>query len=533
VGEDPTFGELLDIHLTERGMSGNELARRLDVSPAKVTRWRNDAVPPQRPADVARIADVLGVHQQEDRRRLFQAAGFVYIEPSSNGSKAPEEGPPATGGTEEEPAPERPRLPGGLAYVVETLRLWWESVSAWAEAPSHARTSWAGMVLYVLGVWTDRLAPQAILRVLVAITLLILTAELLAPIFAWPLEPAGVRVVAFLKFSVGALVIPLVVAAVTKADREDEFDLTSQQARLSLWFLKFTGAVVGFLTFSLIVLLVPMVWYYFDQPPLSLRVRVVLVAIPLFFSYVVSRRIPTDRFKMYENELKLHDADWWFGACFVGLGLSGVWWWPLLYPVLADQVLGPAVLLGISIFMALAAQREEHSEGRAEQRFIVTMGVVIPLVLFGLMLSVAGAWLLPTDQWVYVVMLVLYLVSETLLGAVLWVRRPAILTLRGVMGLAGVVLLLNPLAMLNRWAALAAVVGIGIGWVAWGQRRFRNVLWVHPSWGLLQVAIGVSVGLLWRPGVPVLLNAVGFGAVMVALVWWAARPQESPEPTID
>lgn len=75
----PRFAELLDYHLTRTERSGSWLADRLEMNPSAVTRWRNGTSRPNSPELVNRIADILGVHDVEERRHLLAAAGYAAI----------------------------------------------------------------------------------------------------------------------------------------------------------------------------------------------------------------------------------------------------------------------------------------------------------------------------------------------------------------------------------------------------------------------------------------------------------------------
>ncbi|MCB9151613.1 MAG: helix-turn-helix domain-containing protein [Caldilineaceae bacterium] len=71
----PEFGELFDAYLSGVDMSGAQLARRLNVNPATITRWRNGQSRPRTPELVVRLADLLGIYGAE-REELVRSAGY-------------------------------------------------------------------------------------------------------------------------------------------------------------------------------------------------------------------------------------------------------------------------------------------------------------------------------------------------------------------------------------------------------------------------------------------------------------------------
>jgi len=98
------------------------------------------------------------------------------------------------------------------------------------------------------------------------------------------------------------------------------------------------------------------------------------------------------------------------------------------------------------------------------------------------------------------------------------------LTLRGVFG-AGIVVTLLYLVLesnfrLGGWLTLL-ITGL---WFVWGRIRFRDHIWIHPSFSLMVFSICVSFVLALREITPVWLNLGGFSIVAICLVTWANRP---------
>ena len=78
------FDELLSNKLTEMDLPGAWLARRLGVKRSTVNRWCNGGARPGEPELVIRIADLLDVHDTEERRQLLIAAGYASYVPDSD-----------------------------------------------------------------------------------------------------------------------------------------------------------------------------------------------------------------------------------------------------------------------------------------------------------------------------------------------------------------------------------------------------------------------------------------------------------------
>ena len=78
------FSDLLNQYLIQRDRSSSWLAHRLAIHRSTVNRWLNQATRPSTPEQVIRVADVLGVHAPAARQALLVAAGFAYVEDTTN-----------------------------------------------------------------------------------------------------------------------------------------------------------------------------------------------------------------------------------------------------------------------------------------------------------------------------------------------------------------------------------------------------------------------------------------------------------------
>ena len=242
--------------------------------------------------------------------------------------------------------------PGGGNLFIDAWKSWSESIFRWSEASDHMRSSWAGLTIHALGAVTDRLNPGDIFFFLVTLTLWFATAWLLEPLYQWPLEEISGRGEALIKFSAATLVVPFVVAIVTRPDRYEDFELNTIKARLILGLLKYTGALVGFYTFAMITLSVVLLWYYLGGPRWSTVAVWFATLVPLFWSYVTARRIPADRLNMFRGELRAHQTDYLFLGTFLVVGPLTALFIFYYYWFLADRTIAPPIILLTLIVMA-------------------------------------------------------------------------------------------------------------------------------------------------------------------------------------
>lgn len=82
------FADILMQRLRGIDRTAKWLADRLKTSPSTVTRWLSGDTRPQDPDTVIRIADVLGIHQREERQRLLELVGYAYVEAASEGKSS-------------------------------------------------------------------------------------------------------------------------------------------------------------------------------------------------------------------------------------------------------------------------------------------------------------------------------------------------------------------------------------------------------------------------------------------------------------
>jgi hypothetical protein len=204
-----------------------------------------------------------------------------------------------------------------------------------------------------------RITPRAFLTVCLSLLVGMATIQLMTLVLLWPLEDAAARWLACVKYGSATLLIPLLVALVTPPDQPGLFQLKAMKQRWTFWILKFTGALVGFWVFSILCISLALLLYYLHVSPLSAPVRGGAALIPLFFSYVAARRIPIDRYKMFNGELRTHPADRLFLAVFIFMGPLTAFFLHAFYWFFTDRATAPVVILIALSAVALWHYRQQ------------------------------------------------------------------------------------------------------------------------------------------------------------------------------
>lgn len=350
------FGDLLTAGIKQLALQASmkaiqeDLADKLGYSASAIYAWRRGEHLPE-PKVIEELARIFVQEWQADQEWID-----IFLEKGNYG-------PPQAATTlkselfGEMPPVGNDILLGSTTHVSPRANLFINALISWSDdffhlskASNHHRSSWAGMVLYVLSVLTAKVTASGTLTVLLALTLWIVTAWFMSPILQWPLAEAENRWMIFLKFGVATIVIPLLVSLVTRPDQSAEF--RPPQSWL-VWFLKLTGALVGFYTFALTIIGLALAWYYLSGPPFSTELTTLLAAVPLFFSYVVARRLPADRYKMFDDQLRTHEADPFFFGVFLLAGPLTALVINFSYGFWSNRTVTPYVILIALIGIAL------------------------------------------------------------------------------------------------------------------------------------------------------------------------------------
>lgn len=341
--EPLTFAYLLEEYLSRNGRSPLWLAAQLDVNPETVVGWLDGRLHPNDRETIVQIFEVFDITDKSEQEKLLRAgAGDSPAKsapiPQTN-FYGPVQGPIHTGAGD---------ININLNPLsLAALREWLTVVFHWSDAPEHMRSSWAGMALWSLTAVTNHLTPQRWLVFLIVIALWLAMAWLVTPILQWPLPDPQTRLWAAVQYAAASLLVPLLIGSVSTADNQVHFPLRTGKDRRLLWFLKTAGALVGFNTFSALLFGVSLVCYYFTLSTLPASVWWLLLLIPLLFAYVAARRIPADRFKMFNGDLRAHEADRLFFAVFLFFGPLLAAFVYFFYDFLADRITSVILLLAL------------------------------------------------------------------------------------------------------------------------------------------------------------------------------------------
>ncbi len=407
------------------------------------------------------------------------------------------------------------------------------------EADEHAHSSWAGMTLYLLGAAMQRISSESFLTLLLVMVVATLALWFVAPLLAWPQPDLQDRFVACVRFAVASLLLPLLIAALIQPEGSEKFTTaaaTAEDAALAgptrlyrrLLILKLAGAWTGFGALSGTALILAILWYHLFGQPLPPVGRWLLALLPPFFAYVSARRIPLDRYKMFEGQLRLHEADPLFAIVFAlfGPALAVAVYWGHWF--LTNQGAMLAVLLAI-VALTIWQIRQQDPQRFPDLLLILILGLLLP-VGFLLLFFFDMAPVVPPPTFVrgevgLFVAFAIYLLGITLVLATVGVRQRTVLTIQIMLAFLVMMLLLLGALLLDLWSGRVAVVCVLLLWYLWG-RRWANVRqWfvLHPSVdGLAWALIGATV-LGWFTTIPLWLNATLFGLIAALLCLWAYR----------
>lgn len=472
------FEQKIKDHLKRAGLSQAAAARKLHYTPEQFNKWVRGV---NRIPDVAiqEISEFLGL-SDEERIELFTLAGYVAVTALKKEGGATDVAGVSAGANASTAANNRNVVSIRLdrAFFMEALKNWRDDIFDWSEAKEHNRSSWAGMVLYSFSKMMERVTPRGLLIVSVSLLLGVITIQLTAPVFQWPLEEAEVRRMAYLKYGLATVLIPFLVACLTPPDKFNLFQLETVRQRTTFWVLKFTGALVGFWVFAMIFIGLTLVLYYLHVPPLPAGIRAGFAMIPLFFSYIIARRIPIDRHNMFDGQLRLHPADRLFLTVFVFVGpLSAIFLYAF-YGFLTDNNLAPIMLLSIITVIAIWEYRKQDRHLISDPISILVLGLLFPaVILLYTFFLTPQAPLLSIVELPYIIVISIYFLSWTLMVATVLVRKPPVLTLTGVFSMLA----------------------------------------------LLTVLTGVSLYLLFSNTVALWINGLSFLIISLALIGWTYR----------
>lgn len=222
-----------------------------------------------------------------------------------------------------------------------------DAIFRWSEADTHARSSWAGMVIWSLSAITKRINAHGLFHFLSYFILWILASWLIVPLLQWPIRDPAMRRHAALSFAFSTVAVPLTVALLTPGNNPVPAQTPAIRQRKTHLLLKITGAAVGFNTVTGALWLIALGLFYLGASVPSWPWRFALL-LPLLMAHIGARRIPADRAKMYAGNLRMHAADSLFLVTFLLIG-AGIGAFAYVgHNVISSKATGLGVLIALA-----------------------------------------------------------------------------------------------------------------------------------------------------------------------------------------
>lgn len=414
-----------------------------------------------------------------------------------------------------------------VALVVSPVAVYesFDAVFRWSEADEHARSSWAGMLLWSMAALTARMTLDGFLRVLAFLFLWAVTALMIAPILSWPLNEPSLRLRAALLFALAPLVVPLAIAMLTSPDAPANNPTEALDGSRELFLLKLTGSVVGFGIITLTLFFLALGAYYvgFVGEAASWGWRLAAGG-ALLLAHVGARRIPADRYRLHNSKVWLHKTDITFLVTFL---LSGAVVGALVYRYY-DIMASPATGLSVAVVAAAYALWERQKRDPApEPLLILALGVLAPITVLCLYFfffpspPMEGA--LRSLSAVTLASTFVYILSLTLITVTALLRERIRITLRGALGFLFLQLLLLALSWLGPGWVLGAAAVAAILWLGPGRQRFGRHFSLHPGVVLLLAALIVAAGLQATGEISPWLVLIAYVIISSGLIWWTYK----------
>ncbi|MFW6098137.1 MAG: hypothetical protein ACOC9Z_08665, partial [Chloroflexota bacterium] len=415
-----------------------------------------------------------------------------------------------------------PLSPVAIVVSPEAVYESFDAVFRWSEADEHARSSWAGMLLWSMATLAKRLTLDSFFRVLAYLFLWAVTALMIAPILSWPLSEPSLRQRAALLFALAPLVTPLAIAMLTSPDAPADSTTEALDGRRELFLLKLMGAVVGFGIIALTLFFLALGAYYvgFVGEAASWGWRLAAGG-ALLLAHVGARRIPADRYRLHNGKVWLHKTDITFLLAFL---LSGAAVGALVYRYY-DIMASPATGLSVAVVAAAYALWERQKRDPApEPLLIVALGALAPFtILFLYFFFFPSPLMEATLQSLPAVTLAstfVYILSLTLVIVTALTRERIRITLRGALGFLTLQLLPLFLSWLGPGWVLGAAAFAVILWLGWGRRRFGRHFSLHPGIVVLLIALLAAIRLQTTSAVSPWFILVGYMIISGGLMLW-------------
>ncbi len=424
----------------------------------------------------------------------------------------------------------------------QNLGRWFREVGEYffhfSEADEHTCSTWAGLVIHALSHTTKQLENGLISRLIIAFTFWLATYFLLSPLWKFQLDDNPTRFYAMIYFAIGSLAIPIGIAWVTRQEVGRELETDTVKKWLTVFFLKYVGAITAFNILAVGYFLLPIIPFSFFAPLDRINVSswtwAILSLPPVIFSYVGAQRIPVDRYKMFGAVPQLHEADKMFGSVFTFFGPGVAYGIYTSYEGMKEPIFSWILLFSFLIIGVWQGQKNRDSF----KRILITVlqvTLVLPMLVVGVFIIINLPTGLPAVDFDITlqstVTYILFFSYFVLLVATYVVTLQRNLPDLNFAGLVIFTLLAVGIWLLFRFNPVWGAIAFAAPFVIYPliHRWLRPWFWVHPTFALSFALIFTSLALGLRDLIPVWLNLVGFWLIAAGLMWWAYQPAY-PEP---
>lgn len=384
----------------------------------------------------------------------------------------------------------------------------WQRWRAWLA--SGPPPDWPGQVLKGMGDFFRRWSSGDVLNALLWLLVYWLAWQLLFPLMRWPFADEQQVVLATLAHTLGTLILPLIIGWLAHT-WTDEFWRTKAPVDTRItWLYTQQGALIGFQLGGMTLFGLALVGYHFGVGRVGTVVELLVLLLPITFSYMAARQVPYNLWQAYER-VNLRD-----GAIFFVCALIGPLWAAFFFhfqSLLLSPGMGLAVLLAAALILAVMAHWHYRRTGSTVIRvhwWMAVYGVVLVAYQFKVAESIFS-----------VVALAGLVITFTLLTA--WGRMR--LMLSGAFSLLGALLIIWLCLQIDIWLGRAAAfLTIALWWLK--GRRF-----VELPWSVWAVALTVGLGdwLLNQGILTDVQTSVIYGLIMlITLIVEAYQRQRRP-----
>jgi len=195
---------------------------------------------------------------------------------------------------------------------------------------------------------------------------------------------------------------------------------------------------------------------------------------------------------------------------------------------LNDRFFGSSIFFIVGLITSFWAYKNRASDELPDPIAIFFLGGVLPISVVVMALIYPNPATLSHQEWLYLGMVIIYVLSETILVTTLLIRKQIKLAGRGASSVLLFCLLINIILLINAWLyrtslwpTVAIVATLIIIWQFWGQKRFEHHARIHPSFWVMQASLSTSIYLLVQEWMILWLNAFLTLSVAAVVVRWA------------